>query len=158
MAFEFERMLERVYGISAVMLFVSGACAPQTRDPEKAPISSLPDQEFIQELRKMNGTPQDLLEDPAAMECLLPIIRADCRLVEGYRFEAGSAVRCPVVALGGISDTEVSIERVRAWGDLAGGRFSYSMFEGDHFFINSARGMVLHRICMALGPMLTAVS
>ena len=69
--------------VHPVHLFVSAGRAPQI--PHRAPpIHALPDDEFLAELRRLNGTPRELLDHEELMEVMLPILRADFALYETY--------------------------------------------------------------------------
>jgi medium-chain acyl-[acyl-carrier-protein] hydrolase len=41
----------------------------------------LPEPEFLEELRRLNGTPHEVLEHPELMSLLLSLLRADFELV-----------------------------------------------------------------------------
>ena len=65
-SFELTRLLRTEYGVSPVHLFVSGHRAPQVPDPDP-PIHTLPESEFLQELRRFNGTPEAVLKNAELM-------------------------------------------------------------------------------------------
>src|SRR5438105_12636226 len=60
-AFELARLLRGRHGREPARLFVSGRRAPQVPSHER-PTYELPDEEFIEELRRLNGTPSEVLE------------------------------------------------------------------------------------------------
>jgi medium-chain acyl-[acyl-carrier-protein] hydrolase len=80
-SFELARRLRRQHLPTPVHLFVSGCGAPQIRRLD-APIHTLPDAAFIEKLRRFDGTPAALLENPDIMKLFLPILRADFALSE----------------------------------------------------------------------------
>src|SRR5437763_1065162 len=59
-SFELARELRRRGQPAPLALFLSGRGAPQIPDPDP-PTFSLPEPEFIAELRRLNGTPRELL-------------------------------------------------------------------------------------------------
>src|SRR5581483_12002019 len=59
--FEIARNLRRENRPMPRHLFVSGSPAPQIKD-EDPPTYNLPEAEFIDEVRKLNGTPKEVLE------------------------------------------------------------------------------------------------
>src|SRR6266849_10976790 len=60
-SFELARQLRRQYGVQPVRLFVSASRAPQL--PHRGlPIHTLPEGDFLAELRRLNGTPRAVLE------------------------------------------------------------------------------------------------
>jgi medium-chain acyl-[acyl-carrier-protein] hydrolase len=143
-AFEVSRYL-RKQEIYPEHLFVSGARAPHIRDT-KPPIHNLPQSEFVQELRRFNGTPAAVLENVELMELLSPTLRADFAVLETYIHTKQIPLSCPITAFGGIEDTEVTQEELAAWQQHTSKKFSIHMLPGDHFFLNSARESLLNII------------
>ena len=147
--FELTRLLRLEYNISPVHLFVSGRRAPQIPDP-KPPIHALPEALFIEELRRLNGTPEAVLENRELMELLLPILRADFAIVETYTYINEPALECPITAFGGLQDREVDRENLEAWQEQTRAAFALQMFPGDHFFLNSGQTMLLESLTRSL--------
>ena len=120
--------------VHPVRLFVSAGRAPQI--PHRAPpIHTLPDEEFLAELRRLNGTPRELLDHEELMEVMLPILRADFALYETYLYSTEPPLNCPISAFGGLQDGRVSASDLEAWRSQTSASFSLRMFPGDHFFL-----------------------
>jgi medium-chain acyl-[acyl-carrier-protein] hydrolase len=135
-SFEVARELRRQYGVHPVRLFVSSGHAPQI--PRRGlPIHTLPEREFLEELRRLNGTPTELLAHRELMEIMLPVLRADFALYENYVYAHDSPLNCPILAFGGLQDRKVSHRDLEAWRDQTSVAFSLRMFPGDHFFLNA---------------------
>ena len=134
-SFELTRRLRRQKAPCPLQLFVSGCRAPQLPNPDP-PIHQLPDAEFIEELRCLNGTPKAVLDNPELMELLLPLLRSDIGIYETYVYDHEAPLDCPIFAFGGLEDKEVSREELAAWHDQTRSRFNIQMFPGDHFFLN----------------------
>lgn len=144
-AFELARRLREEAGVEPAHLFVSACRAPQIRDPDP-PVHNLPDAEFIEHLRKLNGTPAEVLEHPELMALMLPLLRADFEAVETYRYAAGPRLGCRVSAYGGLADTSVKREDLEGWREMTDGEFVLRMFDGDHFFIHQAPQQLLRTL------------
>jgi medium-chain acyl-[acyl-carrier-protein] hydrolase len=129
-------------GPEACALFVSGTRAPQLGHPDP-PIYNLPDKEFREELRKLNGTPEDVLQHDELMELLMPRLRADFAMNDTYNYVPSSPLACPIFAYGGLADPDISKAEVDAWRIHTTGGFSIRMLPGDHFFIHSQRDSLL---------------
>ena len=142
MCFELAHRLRDKYGIEPSLLIVSGRGAPQVPNDDP-PTYDLPDPEFINELRRLNGTPSEVLEHTALMELMLPIIKADFKMSETYTFIERPPLNCPLVAMGGINDPGLDRNSLEAWGELTKGSFSMHMVPGDHFMIHSAESAVV---------------
>jgi medium-chain acyl-[acyl-carrier-protein] hydrolase len=148
-AFELARRLQRGTGLQPVCLFVSGCGAPQTRSPESS-IHKLPAAEFREELRRLNGTPPEVLENDELMDLLLPTLRADFALCETYAYSPGPPLDCPVSALGGLGDDTVSRQDLDAWREQTTGPFRLRMLPGDHFFLQTNQRLLLQAVAREL--------
>jgi medium-chain acyl-[acyl-carrier-protein] hydrolase len=119
-------------------LFVSGCKPPHWLRPLSAraavPISKLPEEEFIAELRRLNGTPRELLDDPAALRAFAPALRADFELLETAHYDPAARLTCPIVAFCGTNDGQAPPDAMLRWRELTSGLFDFSLLPGDHFF------------------------
>ncbi|HEX8145860.1 MAG TPA: alpha/beta fold hydrolase [Pyrinomonadaceae bacterium] len=141
-AFEVARRLRRRHGRQPAHLFVSGSAAPHL--PRIHPVTyDLPEDEFIEHLVSLNGTPREVHENASLMELLLPLLRADFQAVQTYAWQEEPPLSCPVHAFGGLEDANVSRERLAAWREQTTASFSLRMFPGDHFFINTSGPVLL---------------
>jgi medium-chain acyl-[acyl-carrier-protein] hydrolase len=146
--FELARHLRRDGGPQPVHLFVSGRCSPQTlREPFAG---DLPDSEFQEMLRRSNGTPEEVLENPELMELLLPVIRADFVVCKSYVYAPEPPFSFPVTAFGGLEDPGVSRECIEGWREHTTGPFVLRMLPGDHFFLNTSARPLLEAIAKEL--------
>jgi len=133
-SFELARQIRRQYGVHPVRLFVSAGGAPQI--PHRVPpIHTLPDKEFIVELRRLNGTPSELLDHEELMGIMLPLLRADFAVYETYVYSTEPPLNCPISAFGGLRDHRVNDSDLEAWRAQTNVSFSLQMFPGDHFFL-----------------------
>jgi medium-chain acyl-[acyl-carrier-protein] hydrolase len=148
-SFELARLLRKNYGKSPVHLFVSGYRAPQVPDPDP-PIHALPEFEFLEELRRLNGTPEVVLQNTELMQLLLPALRADFAVIETYTYTPESSLDCPITAFGGLQDREVSYDDLKVWQEQTNAAFSLHMLPGDHFFLQSAQPLLLHLLSQKL--------
>jgi medium-chain acyl-[acyl-carrier-protein] hydrolase len=117
---------------------VSGARAPQFRRnhvPPPEPAAS----EFIDELRRLEGMPPQVLDNPALLRMVLPALRADAALYRNYIYAGEPPLDCPIRAYGGTEDPNVRREHLEAWALETTSSFSLRMFPGGHFFPQSAR-------------------
>ncbi|MCL5670566.1 MAG: alpha/beta fold hydrolase, partial [Acidobacteria bacterium] len=143
--FELARQLRRQSGVQPVRLFVSADLAPQI--PHRGrPIHALPEGEFLDELRRLNGIPQKVLEDVELMQIMLPVLRADFAVYETYAYSAEPPLNCPISTFGGLQDDRVSRGDLEAWRDQTSVSFSLRMFPGDHFFLHAAQPLLLQAL------------
>lgn len=122
-------------GLPPTGLIASARRAPQL--PTPAPWRhAMADEMLIGELRRLGGTRDEVLESEELLELFLPAIRADFALTETYALRAGSRIGCPVLALRGEGDLEVSAADVDAWQEVCGSRFARADLPGDHFYLS----------------------
>jgi medium-chain acyl-[acyl-carrier-protein] hydrolase len=147
--FEVARLLRNNYNKNPVHLFISGRSAPQilNRNP---PIHALPEPEFLEELRLLNGTPVAVLENTELMQLLVPILRADFAVLETYEYVPAPPLECAIAVFGGLQDREVNIGELEAWQEQTTTSFELKMFSGDHFFLNSEKHLLLQSITQKL--------
>lgn len=117
----------------------------------------LPDAEFIQALERLEGTPPQLFLETELLQLLLPMVRADFKLHEAYRYSANEPLDCPLFVFGGAEDTSVPREELLAWRTLTRGSFTARVFPAGHFFIHSHRDDLLAQIATILESLPTAV-
>ena len=140
--FELARSL-RTEGLDGpVHLVVSAFRAPHLPDPHEA-IHDLPDADLVLRLRKLGGTPPEVLREPELMELMLPLLRADLSICETYVHQHGEPLDCSLTAFGGAGDPEVSREELEGWQSHFRGPFELHIFPGGHFFLQSAQALVL---------------
>lgn len=150
LAFECARELRRRFGINPVHLFVSGCPAPQLPDQDR--LCDLPDEEFLERMRRFNGTPREILDHTEMMELMLPTLRADFALRDTYVHEDEPPLNCPVSAFGGMADEAVGTEQLDQWKIHTAEGFQLWLFQGDHFFIRTAQPVVVETVTLLLQP------
>jgi len=140
-SFELARELRRRHSIGPRQLFLSGGRAPTM--PRESLTFNLPDDEFIAKLRRLNGTPPELLDVPDARDLFLPLLKADFEVVDTFVYQAEEPLSCPITAYGGLDDEFVSLEDLREWQKQTSAVCKQHMFPGDHFFIHKSQSAFL---------------
>jgi len=144
-AFELARYLHQKAFPQPVAVFISACGAPHVPDSHP-PIHTLPDGEFIDALKKLNGTPQEIIQNQEMLNLLLPVLRTDFEMIETYKYVSNDLLDCPIIAIGGLDDKRVSSERLEGWEMYTSSKFELRYFPGDHFFINTAKESVIDSI------------
>jgi medium-chain acyl-[acyl-carrier-protein] hydrolase len=149
LAYELACFLRRNGLPQPVHIFASGRRGPQA--PRRyEPFHELPDAQFIERLRELNGTPEEVFQHPELLAFMLPTLKADFAVCENYLSGSEPQLECPVSALGGLDDADVSREDLSTWGAITRGRFRLEMFTGDHFFLHASRPAVLAAVAADL--------
>jgi medium-chain acyl-[acyl-carrier-protein] hydrolase len=150
-SFELTRQLRRLQRPGPAHLFVSGIRAPQLSRVAPS-IHDLPDYEFVQEVRRLAGTPQAILENTELLQLLLPLLRADFAVYESYVYAPEEPLACPISAFGGLQDSDVRHDDLVPWQEQTQGAFMLRMLPGNHFFLHSAQALLLQGLSSTLGP------
>jgi len=151
-SFELARFLHIKQSLNPAHIFVSAYRAPQIPDPDP-PIHTLPKSAFLEELRRLNGTPKAILENSELMQLILPILRADFAVLETYVYATGLPLNCPIAVFGGLQDSEVTSADLEAWQCQTNVAFSLQMLPGDHFFVHSERSLLLQKLSEKLSQL-----
>jgi len=141
LSFELARTLGEKNIELPIHLILSGINPLKSNDKLEMPLSSMSDHDFISLLHRLNGTPTEVLENKEVLNYFLPVIKADFALLNSYSFAAGLPLECSITAYGGMDDTPAA--SLKDWATHTVSTFAMKMFQGDHFFINSARKEVL---------------
>ncbi len=140
-AFEVARYLKACMSVQPAHLVVSAHAAPHLPH-STPPIHALPEDQFLEKIRELNGTSEAVLACAELRQIILPILRADFTACETYTFVPGEALDCPISAFGGLQDACLTRAGLEAWRIHTRGTFKLRMFPGDHFFINKDPLMV----------------
>jgi medium-chain acyl-[acyl-carrier-protein] hydrolase len=110
----------------------------------------LPHDRFVEEVRKMQGTPEEVLASEEMMELLVPMLRADFALNATYDAGEPPAFDCPLFAYGGSGDPEVLEDDLAQWQQYSSQATRIRMFDGGHFFVETVREQVLQQLAQDL--------
>ncbi len=155
-AFELSRQIRTLHGLQPTALFVSGHRAPHLPD-RFTPAHRLPDPEFAAELRRRNGTREEVLQNPDLMRLVLPLLRADFTICETYLFTPGGTLGCPITAFGGVGDPAVLPEELDGWSEQTSGPCTVQVLPGDHFFLQTARSLLLQKLSQDLTQVMSDI-
>ncbi|MBI1896682.1 MAG: alpha/beta fold hydrolase, partial [Acidobacteria bacterium] len=130
-AFELVRWLRRHHLPLPRRLIVSGARAPQLR---RTPVPPLPENELLEQLRRLQGMPQGALENPDVVRLILPVLRADTELYRNYVYADEPPLDIQLHVFGGEDDPNVRPEHLEAWRDQSPARCTIRILRGGHFY------------------------
>lgn len=145
-AFEIARRLPT----EPAVLFVSGATPPQQRLPAERPRAEMSDAELVDELRRLGGTPPEILQHPELLELLMPSIRADFELADDYVYRPGPPLSCPVHALGGAHDTTTAASALPGWLEHSKAPGQVKTFDGGHFYVHERENELMTYVASTL--------
>ncbi|WP_405606530.1 thioesterase II family protein [Streptomyces sp. NBC_00076] len=134
--YEVTRRLE-AQGQPVAALFASAMQAPSQRSlPFGTPGADFPtDAWILAKMGRLGGTAAELLSNPDVLDFALPALRADFRAIHTYPRQPAAQLRCPVVAVTGDSDPDVTVEDARAWRNETTAPFGLHVLPGGHFYL-----------------------
>ncbi|MBB2992303.1 surfactin synthase thioesterase subunit [Mycolicibacterium iranicum] len=131
--FEFSR-LSAQRGVTVRELWASASQAPSTvAGSRPAPTG---DREILADIVDMGGTDARLLEDEDFLELLLPAVRADYQAFNRYTCDRAVRIDPDIHVLGGLHDHRVAPDLLRQWQYHTNGAFTFTQFDGGHFFLD----------------------
>ncbi|MEZ8416595.1 alpha/beta fold hydrolase [Vibrio sp. 10N.261.46.E12] len=142
----------RERGIVLPRLLIASGCSGAHLASNLTRIHDLPDEEFVQALKGLEGTPQEVLEHDELLALLKPMLRADFKIAEQYCAPA-ERMPVPILGLAGTQDELATPQRVQAWSELTDD-FRIELIEGGHFFMNTHPEDVVTYVNQAISPLL----
>lgn len=149
LSFELTRLLRHLGLPLPVKLIVSASSAPHVPSLEPK-CYDLPEPELIEELRRLNGTPPEVLNNKELLSILLPLIRADFSVCQTYEYKEEPPLDIPITVLRGSLDHDIPEESAMAWQEQTTSDFNCITLEGDHFFCHSAKDKMIEIISREL--------
>lgn len=147
---EVVRRLESL-GRRPVCFFASGRQAPVLGCTQPL-MSHLSDADFVSEVQtRYGGIPTEILSEPELLALLLPALRADIALLEGYSHRPANPVSTPIHALVGERDAVVAVDEMAPWASETTGGFDITTLRGGHFYFQPDAGelmdVIRRRLC-----------
>ncbi len=125
-------------------LFLSGRCPPILYKVDKK-IHDLPDEQFINEVYDLGGTPKEVFENRELRHIFLPILRSDYKLIEEYIYiEKDEKLNCDITVFNGKEDKMTDLEKLKKWGDYTSGKTDIFEFDGGHFFLHNQMEQIMN--------------
>ncbi|MEE3956206.1 thioesterase II family protein [Peribacillus frigoritolerans] len=129
-------------------LFLSSCRAPHLSLREEM-IHTLSDSLFIEKLKELNGTPDEILNRKEFSELFLPMLRSDFKIAETYQRSIDTQLPLPITCIIGDNDT-VSVSDSMEWQKHTSDIFSHSIYSGDHFYLKSHSNDIMDSIKLKL--------
>jgi pyochelin biosynthesis protein PchC len=125
-------------------LFASAREAPQHHRGGR--VHLLDDDALSAELIRLGGTSPELLAMAEVRSLVLPAVRGDYRLIETYASCPEGPVPCPLTALIGESDPELTAGEAAGWEKWTTGPFQLLAFPGGHFYLSDRPAAVVESV------------
>jgi len=133
LAYELARRASREGGFQVKRLVVSGSPAPLQQRDRRA--TGLSDDQFLQQVSDLAGYSHPVLEDPEMRELLLPVLRADVEMHEGYVPGRLDVLAASITCLRGRDDALVSLADSARWQEVTGQPLDLVEVAGGHMYL-----------------------
>lgn len=144
-AYEYSLYLDDKHGIAPNHLFVSARRPPQIPNT-RSPIHRQGKEEFLRSVKRLGGTPDELLNHEEMLALMIPLLRSDFALSENYQPNPVRHLRCPITVFGGDTDSEAPVGDLERWKEISIGSFRKQIYSGGHFFIHSMYEEMIRQI------------
>ncbi|MDH6110339.1 surfactin synthase thioesterase subunit [Kitasatospora sp. MAP12-15] len=133
LAFEVARRLRDLPGLRR--LIASGCSAPVLLPTDRVVRTArLTGQAFTEAVGFFGGLPPEVVADEELQDLLLPGLRADFRLVAGYRYRPAAPLPIEVALINGRDDPHIGAAELRLWERECEGLPRYHWADGGHFY------------------------
>ncbi|XP_048773152.2 S-acyl fatty acid synthase thioesterase, medium chain-like [Ostrea edulis] len=134
-SFETALLLKKLHHKEPVRMFCSGISAPHAPERKHVgqTVNDMSEEEFVEYLKKLGGTPEQVLSDPEMMTLFLPPLKADYVMMEGFKSPIGvdPPLSCPLHLFDGQDDAK---HNLKAWEDVTSGKTTVQLLPGGHFY------------------------
>lgn len=149
LAYELTRELRRRGLPLPQQLMVSACRAPQC-ELGRAPLHTLPKQQFLDAIANLKGTPEAAIANRELMDLMEPVLRADFTAAESWQYVAEAPLALPIAVFSGDQDTWVARANLAAWREHTSAGFWQQSFSGDHFYMLHQTAALVQQITQLL--------
>ena len=116
-------------------IFITGTSGPSSPDrQEEKKRYLLPQKEFIEEIRALDGMPEEILENEELLYYFEPILRADFQASETYTYRERPPLTIPFTVVTG-TEEDIEPENIKLWQKESIYPVDFKRLPGKHFFI-----------------------
>lgn len=116
-------------------LFITGTTGPSAPSRQEEKKRYLLDKkEFIEEIKELDGMPEEILQNEELLYYFEPILRSDFKLSENYLYQDHAPLNIPITVITG-TDEDMELEDVQLWQKETTFKVDFKKMPGKHFFI-----------------------
>jgi len=123
-------------------LFVSGAGGPSSLRLRQKQRHRLEKHQFIAEITRFDGSPQEILQNEEFIDYIEPVLRADFTAVETYIHAEEKPLAIPITVINGTEDEEIDQQDITLWRKESSYPVEFRSMPGKHFFIFDAPAQI----------------
>lgn len=140
--------LENIFHKQPAALIVAGRHPPHFPNRDRYH-SDMGTDVLLQEMIRISGAPDYLLQNKELQDFILPQVRRDYKLNESFRYH-NEKLSCRILAYAGSEDEDAPWEIMEHWSRVTTGKFELERIEGDHFFVTEGGNVFFQKMIKAL--------
>lgn len=117
-----------------VHLFITGTTGPSAISRTEKKRHLLEKKEFFEEIRELNGMPEEILNNEELLHYFEPILRSDFKVSEDYIYQEHVPLNIPVTVITG-TEEDMELEDIQLWQKETNHVVDFKRMPGKHFFI-----------------------
>lgn len=126
-------------------LFITGTSGPSSPLRKNRKRHLLDRAAFFDEVKKLNGSPDHILENEEMLDFIEPILRADFCATETYIYESADPLRIRFTVITG-TEEDLLMEDIKLWQRETTCKVDFEQLKGGHFFIYDEVEAILRTI------------
>lgn len=153
LAYETAVLVKKRYGKEPVWGMIASSEAPlHLRDSLVAFPNQNAKEDMIAYLISLDMFDESVLHNPLFLDYYIPLLQADCKLLDTYVHRTHEPLRCDLDILFGEEDTTVAYEKTKKWETVTTGESRFHKCAGGHFFVEQQKELVHGMIHQRLIP------
>jgi surfactin synthase thioesterase subunit len=133
-------------------LFITGTTGPAAESRQEKKRHLMNKQQFMEEIRALDGMPEEVLADEELFDYFEPILRADFKATETYAYRrSGPPLDLPITVITG-TEEQMKDQDIRLWQEETVRTVDFRKLPGKHFFIFKYTDNIVSAIAEKLYP------
>lgn len=138
--------------------FIASAARAPHCVPHDEQLHRLDDNALLSHVERYGGVPDVIRRTPDFFAAFAPVMRADFLLSETYAPDEHAQIGAPLIAVGGLADAYVPLDRLLAWRARAAGSFTVQVYPGGHFYLHERASGFVAALCERLARVVGALA
>lgn len=148
LAYELANKIKEFKQKKPMHIFIAAKEAPNVDKKDRITMHNLPNWRFKEEIEKLGGTPEEIVNNNELFELFSDVLRADYRIIEDYAFK-NKTLESDITVMYGDSDN-IKYNEIMPWGNLTTKKCILKKFLGGHFFIHDNLDQIVNIINLSL--------
>lgn len=115
-------------------IFITGTTGPSALSRSEKKRHLLNKEDFIKEVRDLDGMPEEILNNEELLYYFEPILRSDFKISENYIYEEKPPLDIPITVVTG-TEEDMEMEDIQLWQKETSHIIDFKRLPGKHFFI-----------------------